>query len=168
MPSAVLKACAAALVGAATLAVAPAVFAQPGGGVVADLCQNVVGLAPGEKHYAACAQSLAQSLQGVQHSRHMIVARRECLARGLEPDTGAFADCELAAAREEARPIEGATATSPIPGGTRSYFMISREVAHQRDELACARLGLDPDQGAFGVCVADLKTALARASEPAM
>jgi hypothetical protein len=53
-------------------------------------------------------------------------------------------------------------------GGARDYFTISRDAAFQRDQLACARLGFDPGQQSYAGCVADLKTALARASEPAM
>jgi len=168
MPSAVLKACAATLVGLTSLAAAPVVSAQPSAqGEVAGICRGVLGLEPGEKHYAACTDSLGRSLQDLDQGRGMAAARRECLARRLAPDTSAFAECELAASQEAARPVRDDGATV-IPGGTRSYFMISRETAYRRDQLACARLGLDPDQGAFGSCVADLKTALARASEPAM
>ena len=51
------------------------------------------------------------------------------------------------------------------PGGSRSYFMVSRETAFQREQLACARLGFDPTQAPFGDCAADLRAAMARASE---
>ena len=55
-----------------------------------------------------------------------------------------------------------------IPGGRRSYFTVSRETAFQRDQLACARMGFDPTQAPFNDCAADLRAALARASDPAM
>jgi hypothetical protein len=168
MPSAALKSCAAALAGLACLAAASAVPAQTPSHDVAQVCQNVVGLAPGEKHFAACVQSLSDSVGNLERGRDVAAARRECLAQGLQPDTGAFAECELNAARTETAVSDGPGNASPRPGGARDYFMISREAAYHRDELACARLGFDPDQGAFSGCVSDLKAALARASEPAM
>jgi hypothetical protein len=168
MTSATLTACAAALAGLA-FASAPLAAAQSDGyGEVGALCRGVIGLSPGEKHFAACIDSLTRSVRGLEHGRGLVVARRECLARGLQPDTGAFAECELTAERAEAQPGDGAVGGGPIPGGARDYFTISRETAYHRDELACARLGFDPDQPAFGDCVSDLKAALARASEPSM
>ena len=168
MPSSALKSCAAALAGLACLAAAPAVTAQPAERDVSQVCRNVIGLAPGEKHFAACTQSLGDSVRGLEQGRGMALARRACLAQGLQPDTGALAECELSSARADGRPAADTTGWAPIPGGARDYFMISRETAYRRDELACARLGFDPDQGAFGGCVADLKAALARASDPSM
>jgi hypothetical protein len=167
MPS-ILNACAAALAGLAGLAAAPAVTAQTMDREVAQVCKNVVGVAPGEKHFAACTQSLADSLRNLAHERGLAVARRECLAQGLQPNTGALAECELTAPRAEVLPVGGPAGATPLPGGARSYFMISRDTAFQRMQLACARLGFDPDQGAFGGCVADLKSALGRAGEPSM
>ena len=168
MPSTLLNACAAAVVGLTSLAVAPVVSAQPSAqGEVAGICRSVLGLEPGEKHFAACTDSLGRSLAELQAGRGMASARRDCLAQGLTPDTRAFAECELAASQGPARPVRDDGA-QVIPGGIRSYFMISRETAYHRDQLACVRLGFDPDQGAFTACVTDLKAALARASEPAM
>jgi hypothetical protein len=123
-------------------------------------------LQPGEKHYAACVESLSRSLQGLREGEGFGLARRGCVARGYAPNTAGLAECELAGAPASAE--GGPRYPTETPGGSRSYFMVSRETAFRRDRLACARLGFDPTQAPFGDCAADLRAALARASEPAM
>jgi hypothetical protein len=154
-------------VAAASLALATPVSARTDGGDRAGhICANVVGLAPGEKHFAACEQSLADSLHNLREGEGYAVARRGCLERGYRPNTAGLAQCELAAT--PASDPQGPAYDAPVPGGSRSYFMVSRDVAFQRDQLACAKLGFDPAQNAFADCASDLRAALARASEPAM
>jgi hypothetical protein len=131
-----------------------------------QICASVVGLAPGEKHFAACEESLADSLHNLREGEGYAVARRGCLERGYRPNTAGLAQCELAAT--PASDPQGPAYDAPVPGGSRSYFMVSRDVAFQRDQLACAKLGFDPAQNAFADCASDLRAALARASEPAM
>jgi hypothetical protein len=135
-------------------------------GEVGAVCASVVGVQPGEKHYAACVESLSRSLESLRAGEGMGLARRGCLARGYRPNTSGLAECELAAAPAPA--ASGPEYSAANPGGSRSYFVVSRETAFQRDQLACARLGFDPTQAPFGDCAADLRSALARASEPAM
>jgi hypothetical protein len=143
------------------------VSAHPGGAnQVAQICAGVVGVAPGEKHFAACQQSLSDSQHNLREGQGYASARRDCLGRGYRPNTPGLAECELAAT-----PVSdprGPTYDAPVPGGSRSYFLVSRDVAFQRDQLACAKLGFDPAQNAFADCASDLRAALARASEPAM
>jgi hypothetical protein len=132
----------------------------------AQICAGVVGLAPGEKHFAACEQSLSDSLHNLREGEGYASARRGCLGRGYRPNTAGLAECELAAT--PASDPQGPGFDVPVPGGSRSYFLVSRDVAFQRDQLACAKLGFDPAQNAFADCASDLRAALARASEPAM
>ncbi|HLY78835.1 MAG TPA: hypothetical protein VKQ70_05645 [Caulobacteraceae bacterium] len=145
----------------------PAALARPNGGdPVAQICASVIGLAPGEKHFAACAQSLAESLHNLRQGEGYAMARRACLGRGLRPNTPGLAQCELTAT--PADDPQGPALDTAVPGGARSYFLVSRDVAFRRDQLACAKLGFDPAQNAFADCASDLRAALARASEPAM
>ena len=137
-----------------------------GAGAVSQICAEVVGLAPNEKHFAACVQSLSDSLGSLREGEGTGLARRDCLGRGYRPDTPGLAECELAAT--PAGPPHGPTFDAPVPGGARSYFVVSRETAFRRDQLACARLGFDPAQSAFADCASELRGALARASDPAM
>jgi hypothetical protein len=137
-----------------------------GGDRAAQICASVVGLAPGEKHFAACEQSLSDSLHNLRQGEGYASARRGCLDRGYRPNTAGLAECELATT--PANDPQGPAYEAPVPGGSRSYFLVSRDVAFQRDQLACAKLGFDPAQNAFADCASDLRAALARASEPAM
>ena len=152
----------AALLGVAAPNVA---LAQPYG-EIGRVCESVVGLQAGEKHYAACVESLTQSAQGLRQGESLAIARRGCVAQGYRPNTSGLAECELASGPAAAS--SGPAYPSQNPGGSRSYFVVSRETAFQRDQLACARLGFDPSQPPFGDCAADLRGALARASDPAM
>jgi hypothetical protein len=159
---------AAALAAFASLAAAPAALAGPyRDGAVGRVCAGTLGLQPGEKHYAACVQSLSGSLANLQSGQGLAAARRACLARGLAPGAADFDECELRLA--DAAPRTPALAEDAAPGRDgSSYFETSRAGAWRRDELACARLGFDPAGAAFQSCVADLRGALARASMPAM
>jgi hypothetical protein len=135
-------------------------------GEVGRICVSVVGVQVGEKHYASCVQSLSQSLQGLREGEGRGLARGSCLALGYRADTSGLAECELAAGPAGA--ARGPDYPAKNPGGSRSYFMVSREMGFQRDQLACARLGFEPTQSPFGDCAADLRAALARASNPAL
>ncbi len=131
------------------------------------ICERIMGLAPGEKHYAACVESLSDTQSGVRRGAGFADARRECLARGLPAGSSALAGCELDMGRS-AQPAAVAVDAPIFPGSARSYFLVSRAVAARRDERACAALGLEPAGTPFADCVARLRGALSRASEPAM
>ena len=139
--------------------------AAPEEPAIPRICADVVGLHPGEKHFQACVDSLTQSMASLSAGEAMAEARRRCLAKGLRAGTSELSECELA---EHPRPRLAADATPP-PDAGRSYFVVSREVAFKRDQIACARVGFDPAQGeGFADCAAHLRAALARASMPAM
>jgi hypothetical protein len=164
LPSAM--ACALSLAGLGCLFAAPATAAPARDGAVGRVCAGTLGLDPGEKHYAACVQSLSGSLADLRAGQGMAAARRICLDRGMTPGATDFNECELreAATAPPAQIVDDTAA----PAGARSYFETSRQEAWRRDELACARLGFDPAGAAFQSCAADLRGALARASMPAM
>jgi hypothetical protein len=60
-----LRLSAAPLVAAGLICAAPVRAAAPAS-AVETVCEHVVGLAPGERHYAACVESLTDSLAGVR------------------------------------------------------------------------------------------------------
>ncbi|HWF78316.1 MAG TPA: hypothetical protein VN694_14195 [Caulobacteraceae bacterium] len=151
----------------ACIATPPAAIAGPArDGAVGRVCAGTLGLDPGEKHYAACVQSLSGSLANSSAGQGMANARRACAARGLRPGAEDFDECELRLA--DAAPAPASVRASAPAAGGRSYFESSRGEAWKRDELACARLGFDPAGTAFQACVGNLRGALARASMPAM
>jgi len=145
---------------------APLAVADPAD-VVGSVCTQVVGLAPGEKHYAACVESLTHSVQSLHRGEGLAVARQACLAHGYPTGSPGLAECELAAT-PAATATGGPSGDTAIPGGSRSYFDVSRHTAFERDQLACARLGFEPAAGGFDDCVADLRAALAQASTSMM
>jgi hypothetical protein len=140
-------------------------------GEVGRVCVSVVGVPVGEKHYVACVESLSQSLQGLREGKNRGMARRGCLTHGYLPDTPGLAECEFATrSASAARGLDasrGPEFPAANPGGSRSYFAVSRETAFQREQLACAKLGFDLAQSPFNDCAADLREALHRASNPA-
>lgn len=126
------------------------------------LCAEVVGLPSGGTHFAACAQSLSASLRDLQRTSALSQARAACLRDGV-----AAADlpaCELQ--RADAEPTPAPQRRPERPGGAASYFAVSPAVGWRREQLACAELGFDPSQDAFGVCAANLQAALSRQSTP--
>jgi len=141
---------------------------------IGQICQGVIGLQPGEEHYGVCVESLSDSMQNVDHSRSLGQARAGCMNEGLQPNTPELAECVLKSA--DARAGEGmASAREPRTsrvsdmnqsGSVKSYFYTSPSDVHRREELACARLGLDPVSGGFGSCVAGLQAALFAADNP--
>lgn len=143
----------------------PSPASAAGGGQVQQICSRIVGLAPGEKHFAACEESLSASLRNLRQGEGISLSRRTCLDEGHRPRTPDFARCELDAAPAAEAPLSDG---GPVPGGSRSYFVVSRSDAFRRDQMACAQLGIDPAGDAFAECTAGLRAALARASQPAM
>jgi hypothetical protein len=52
------------------------------------------------------------------------------------------------------------------PAPSKSYAYASRRDTFRREQLSCARLGLDPGSGAFPSCVASLDSSLFSADNP--
>jgi hypothetical protein len=138
---------------------------------VDTLCQSVMGLRPGAANYGACVDSLMGSARGVERGEALQSGREACLNRGLRPGGAGFGVCELQSAQADSIPLKGADATvistADEPGGSRSYAYTSPKNVFRREQLSCARLGLDPADEAFGSCVADLQSALFAADNPA-
>ena len=128
---------------------------------IAQVCGRTLGLQPGEAHFVACTESLTQSAQDIRRGQMLAWARQRCLADG-DPR---LAVCELRRA-DEAPPVPATvlTASGPPP---RSYFLVSNAEVVRRIQEACAEVGLDPVQPAFGSCQAGLQAALFEADNPA-
>jgi hypothetical protein len=124
---------------------------------VAQLCRTVIRVEPGEEHYVGCVDSLTASLTSAAQARAMQRARNECLDKGLAPASPELAECVLGAAD----PRPGSAAQS-----SRSYFYASNDEVRRREQVSCARLGLEPEGATFSSCVADLAAALFAADMP--
>ncbi len=147
---------------------------------VASICQNVMGLDPSEplvwgihtgvqnldtwtSHFRGCVFSLSNSLASVNSQQAASQAEQACRAKGLEPGSPDLAVCVLRSA--ESAPNSAATsaaaASSPPDRGLTptagSFFRASTRQLSQREQLACAELGLEPASGPFESCVSNLK-----------
>jgi hypothetical protein len=124
-------------------------------------CTKVMGLHRGESYFAECQDSLAHSLVRRDNAYAMAAADDACSHQGLKPGSSDFATCML-----DRQPAVAAPALQPValtsdavePG--RSYYSVAPSVQFQRKRYACAQLGLTPNGGLFGECVASLQGAL--------
>ncbi len=148
---------------------------------VAAICQNVMGLDPSEpltwgihtgvanldtwtSHYRGCVFSLSQSLSDVNSERAASQAQDACRAKGLQPGSPDLAVCELQSTESASTPAATSAATAgstpPDQGLTPasgSFYHASNRALSQREDLACAELGLEPASVPFASCVANLK-----------
>ena len=169
--------------GAATLAAAgcagaaaynPSHLAEPDRASVAGLCEAVMGVSRSTARFDACMEGLSASVVDVGRGRDLARAREDCMGRGLLQGSAALAECEL---REKdaplARPVlagePGAEAPTlrAVPYWAVPYWAASNADIHRREELSCARLGLEPVDAPFAACVANLDAALFAADNPA-
>jgi hypothetical protein len=137
---------------------------------VNNVCRSVMGLSAGTSDYGACVDSLMRSARRVDRGLRLEAARASCLKQGLQSGSPDFDVCELRSAG--AQPVhamgEGpAMIAADNPGGAKSYAYSSPENVFRREQLSCARIGLDPAERAFTVCVAGLQSALFAADNPA-
>jgi hypothetical protein len=146
---------------------------------VAEVCQNVMGLSPSERliggnwlgnsrldywtsRYQGCVTSLSDSVQSVGDIQTKQQADRACRAKGYADGSPDLALCVLRSARQARS--EGAQqahvsrqSAEPLPSASGSLFYASAHDRRQREELACAAVGIEPLGDAFNACVNDLQ-----------
>jgi hypothetical protein len=147
---------------------------------VAEVCQNVMGLSPSERliggnwlgdshldywtsRYRGCVTSLSDSVHGVGEAQANQQADRACRAKGYADGSPDLAVCVLQSARQ-AQVTESAQGASvsqqsaqSLPSASGSLFYASAHERRQREELACAAVGIEPTGDAFKACVSDLQ-----------
>ncbi len=143
---------------------------------IQDICSDTMRLRPGEVHFDACVSALSDSF-ALRLGVHTIKANRaSCEQIGLQPDTTEFDVCVAklenrqdsatrntvqavsAVARGEILPAEPVSAEGA--GAPASDAHSPPVTRFARARLSCAELGLDPQSSAFGVCAANLDSAL--------
>lgn len=156
-------------------------------GAVQQICQTVLGLspaegstggtlllvkahlAPGTTHFQGCVASLSDSLQTADSNQTAVQADRSCRAQGLTPGSGALALCVLRSMQTASGPNAAsepaAAALQPAVGDAQgaphaagAFFYASAHETAQREQLACASLGLEPPSAAFQRCVSGLQS----------
>lgn len=159
---------------------------------VAAICQNVMGLKPSEpltwgihsgvpnldtwtSHYRGCVFSLSNSLASVDSAQAASQAEQECRAKGLESGSPELAVCALQTTQRAPNPATSAPVAASAPPGrgltgvsvaSGSFYSASTRELSQREELACAELGLEPASGPFDRCVENLKATLFAIDNP--
>jgi hypothetical protein len=148
---------------------------------VAEICQQVLGFRPSEaltdnrwpgdpdpasqtNDYHGCIATLSNSLEAVATAREDTQAERNCVAKGLAPNTAELSVCVLSA--QETRPgskelrLASLSEAPLLEQTTRSTSMASLDhvpTGLPREQLACAEIGSDPDHGEFKSCVQGLR-----------
>jgi hypothetical protein len=150
-------------------AASPGAVRAEGAEPVGQICRSVLRTKPGQAQYDGCVESLSGSLRSLGQGRAVGAAHETCLARGLPTGTPALAECTLAGAQTQPAALDTSAASATLmqnPGGSKSWFSISNGDRLRREQLACARLGLDPVSGGFDSCVAGLRATLFELDNP--
>lgn len=143
-----------------------------------EICESVMGLRPSEtltdnlwpgnpdegsrtNEYRGCIASLSSSLQANATERAEKRAQEHCRADGLEAGSPELAVCILSVA--EAPPASNrillaGTGHPDVIGQVREsqHRSLFSSTTLQRERLACAEIGLEPNEGAFTTCVEGL------------
>ena len=125
---------------------------------VDQICQTVLRVDAGKEQYDVCVGSLSDSLNDVSQAHVAQQARQDCFDKSFGPASPELAECLVGA------PEPGAGSTRAM--SARSYFTASADEISRREQLSCARLGLDPGDGDFTRCVTNLAAALYVADTP--
>lgn len=131
--------------------------------LVAQTCDQVMGLKGGGIYRSACMDSLARSLAAKVESARLAVSSGHCHSQGLAEGSAAFSTCMLdrqdaAAAASPASWKPRYDATAPQNAG--SYFDVSNSEHWRRERYSCAQIGLMPGTAPFSQCVGGLTGAL--------
>jgi hypothetical protein len=165
---------------AATPAFNPDGLQEPQLSRVAQVCQNVMGLSPAERliggnwlgdsrldywtsRYRGCMTSLSDSVRGVGDVQAKQQADHACRAKGYADGSPDLALCVLRSTAQT-QDTEGAQHTpvsqqsaEALPTANGSLFYASAHERRQREQLACAAVGIEPTGDAFNACVNDLQ-----------
>jgi hypothetical protein len=165
---------------AATPAFNPDGLQEPQLSRVAQVCENVMGLSPAERliggnwvgdsrldywtsRYRGCITSLSDSVQNAGDIQAKQQADRACRTKGYADGSPDLALCVLQLARQtqgsesaQRTPISQPSATA-VPTASGSLFYASAHERRQREELACAAVGIEPTGDAFKACVSGLQ-----------
>jgi hypothetical protein len=129
-------------------------------------CSKIMRLREGQPEYIACVSSLSHSLAYQLVVDQAADADRDCAGAEMARETPSFSRCVLdreymsrdagrlpsAAARLDAAYV------APTDQSPDDYFGTTNVMRHQREQYACAQLGLDPGSWALATCVRNLDT----------
>ena len=143
--------------------------------LVQATCKNIMRVGRSGVDLAACTDSLSESLAAREEGYAAVQSDQACSRMGLAPGTAQFATCVLDRKRHyQGSPALMAANSTPQltydpskdAGASEDYYDASFDTKRRREEYSCAQLGLEPDTGAFGQCVAGLDASLFNADHP--
>jgi len=144
---------------------------------VGDVCQNVLGFRASEpltdnlwpynpdsssstSRYQGCIATLSSGLNRVEVARAASQSEQDCRSQGFVAGSSDLALCVLGVKNEPGSPPKTllvsldpkAFLLSSGPGSPRAPAAVSKE------ELACANIGIDPNDAEFASCVQRLQS----------
>jgi hypothetical protein len=126
-------------------------------------CSRIMGLKPGEAYYAACHESLSQSLAAQSENRALAAAYGQCHQLGMVSGSAAFSTCVLdkenAGEAAFTRALTVADSVSANAGADKSFYAMSPTVRWSRERYACAQMRLVPGSDDFRQCIDNLDEA---------
>jgi hypothetical protein len=138
--------------------------------LVQRICTDTMGLRSGSPQFDACRDSLADSLHRHAATQTLERAHASCEEQGFAPGSSELASCVVLAQQRNSPAIPDTSAPSapsasasparvlpdepPVP--RISFYKMSRPVRHEREQLACAQLGIDPITPEFRDCVSEM------------
>ena len=133
-------------------------------------CANVMRIKVGVVPFDGCVESLSNTLYARAQGEILAKSYDDCTRTGHKEGTPEFAGCVLdRKAYHNAQPAEASAARVTGPAAANyteslsagpSYSESNPEERRRKEEYSCARLGLSPGSSSFGVCVAQLDSAL--------
>jgi len=135
---------------------------------IAQTCRSVVGVGPADARYYACVGALSGSAKNLDRGRALREARGDCESRGYRAGSPDLDVCVVQSADRSRVAAPDMAMSRPMeePGLAKSYAYAPQSEVHRREELSCARMGMDPSSGGFAECVAGLDSALFAADNP--
>lgn len=142
---------------------------------VKAICARVVRLREGDAEFDGCVSDLSDVMaQRVQYAM-AVRSYKACAAAGHARNTPDFSRCVLDQKKQAV--MQGASLSdavlrmnvadiAPADSSAQSYYSAGFDMRRQREEYACAQLGLEPGSGSFLTCVNKLDTDLFNIAHP--
>jgi hypothetical protein len=134
---------------------------RPSGALTDSLWPGNPDPATSSNSYRGCVATLSISLKETATARASRQAERECVSKGFATSSSDLALCVLMADEVPAPANDTRLASTTV-----KPFLVSTEPAYSghvpsgvpKEKLACAEIGLNPNEDAFSACVRSLKS----------
>lgn len=118
--------------------------------LVSDICHSTIGGSDSDPHFGVCVDSLSAKMSERERIERLAQADVACRASGAQADS-TLALCVLDRTTNK---MATAVARPTAPD------------IHQREKIACAKIGLNPIGGSFADCVAEMQDGFDKVDAP--